>query len=221
MDFQGILNSDFYAWVFLPLAIFLARVCDVSLGTVRIMLISRGVKLATLIGFFEILVWLLAIGHIMQNLTNFGYYIAYAGGFATGTYVGILIENKLSLGVVILRIITRQDATELIKHLKEQNYGVTTVDAQGVSGPVKIILIVINRHDVDDVVGLIKMFNPHAFYSVEDVKFAREGIFPPKRSLINEKYWKYESAVKDKAMGMKGWINGKYWKYARFGRKGK
>lgn len=221
MDFQYFFNSDFYAWVFLPLAIFLARVCDVSLGTVRIILISRGVKLATLIGFFEILVWLLAIGHIMQNLTNFGYYIAYAGGFAAGTYAGILIENKLSLGVVILRIITRRDATELIKHLKEQNYGVTTIDAQGVSGPVKIILIVINRHDVDNVVGIIKTFNPHAFYSVEDVRFAREGIFPPKRDWINEKYWKYPiKSIKIPKIKI-GWVNGKYWKYAMFRKKGK
>ncbi|MBA3044061.1 DUF2179 domain-containing protein [archaeon] len=221
MDFQGILNSDFYAWVFLPLAIFLARVCDVSLGTVRIILILRGIKLATLIGFFEILVWLLAIGHIMQNLTNFGYYIAYAGGFATGTYVGILIENKLSLGVVIVRIITKRDATELIKHLKEQNYGVTTVDAQGVPGPVKIILMVVNRHDIDDVAGIIKRFNPHAFYSVEDVRFTREGIFPPKRDWINGKYWKYPiKSIKIPKIKI-GWVNGKYWKYARFRRKGK
>ena len=70
-----------------------------------------------MVGFFGILIWLLAIGQIMQNLTNVYYYLFYAGGFATGTLVGILVEEKLSIGLVMIRVITKRDATKLINHL--------------------------------------------------------------------------------------------------------
>lgn len=89
-----------------------------SLSTLRIILVSKGVKcLAPMVGFFGILIWLLAIGQIMQNLTNVYYYLFYAGGFATGTLVGILVEEKLSIGLVMIRVITKRDATKLINHL--------------------------------------------------------------------------------------------------------
>ena len=92
-------ESHFFAWVVLPILIFLARICDVSLGTVRLIFVSRGFKyLAPVIGFFEVLIWILAMTQIMQNLTNPICYLGYAGGFATGNYIGILIAEKLSLG---------------------------------------------------------------------------------------------------------------------------
>jgi uncharacterized protein YebE (UPF0316 family) len=88
------MQIDIYAWVLLPLMIFFARVCDVSLGTVRIIFISKGIRyLAPFVGFFEILIWLLAISQIIQNLTNRYYYIFYAGGFACGTFAGIIIDE--------------------------------------------------------------------------------------------------------------------------------
>ena len=91
--------------------IFIARVADVTLGTVRVIFVSRGMKyLAPLIGFVEILIWLMAIGHTMQNLTNPACYVAYAGGFAMGNFVGITIAERLSLGVVMIRVITAHAA---------------------------------------------------------------------------------------------------------------
>jgi len=109
-------NIDIFAWVILPILIFLARVCDVSIGTIRIIFVSKGIKyLATFLGFFEILIWLMAISQIMQNLTNVYYYLFYAGGFSTGIFVGILIDEKLSIGTVSVRIITRTDASKLIE----------------------------------------------------------------------------------------------------------
>jgi len=112
MMFSG---SGLYTWIILPLLIFAARVIDVSMGTVRVIFISRGFKyLAPIVGFFEILTWLLAIGQIMKNLSNPLCYIAYAGGFAMGNYVGMCIADKLSLGVVLIRIVTRKDALPLV-----------------------------------------------------------------------------------------------------------
>jgi len=181
-----VLNSAFFAWILLPLLIFIARVADVSLGTVRVIFITRGLKyLAPIVGFFEILIWLLAIGQIMRNLSNPVCYIAYAGGFATGNYVGIWIAEKLSLGVVLIRVITSKDASELLEYLKSADYGVTNVDAQGLAGKVQVVFTIVRRREVASVVNLIKQFNPKAFYTIEEVGFVEEGIFPTRKNWLS------------------------------------
>jgi len=168
-------NIDIYAWVILPILIFFARVCDVSLGTIRIIFVSKGIKyLAPLVGFFEILIWLMAISQIMQNLSNVYYYLFYAGGFATGNFVGILIDEKLSIGTVGIRIITRKDASKLIESLKNKKYGITVVDAKGQKGDVKLIFTIVNRQNIQNVIKTVKKYNPNAFYSVEDIRYVSE-----------------------------------------------
>ena len=182
MDF--ILNTDVYAWVLLPLLIFFARVCDVSLGTIRIIFVSKGIKyLAPIIGFFEILIWLLAISQIMQNLSNVYYYVFYAGGFAMGNFVGILLEERLSIGTIAIRIITRNDATKLTDALKQSAFGVTSIDAEGPKGKVKIIFTVINRQNLHKIISIVKKYNPKAFYSIEDIRYVSESL------PIHEKPW--------------------------------
>ncbi len=171
-------GSDFFTWVGLPFLIFLARVSDQSIGTLRLIFISKGYrKLAPLIGFFESLIWLLAIREILSHMDNVMCFVAYAGGFATGNYVGMLLEEKISIGTVIVRIIPRRDSNELLNYLSENNYGFTVVDAQGSKGDVKIIFCVIKRKDITHFVSLVKLYNPNAFYSIEDVKTVNEGIF--------------------------------------------
>lgn len=168
-------NIDIYYLVILPILIFLARVCDVSLGTIRIIFVSKGIKyLAPIVGFFEILIWLMAISQIMQNLTNIYYYIFYAGGFAIGNFVGILIDEKLSIGTVSVRIITRTDASKLIEGLKNKKYGVTSVDAKGPKGKVKLIFTIVNRQNIQNVIEMVKKYNPKAFYSIEDIRYVSE-----------------------------------------------
>ena len=168
-------NIDIFAWVILPILIFLARVCDVSIGTIRIIFVSKGIKyLATFLGFFEILIWLMDISQIMQNLTNVYYYLFYAGGFSTGIFVGILIDEKLSIGTVSVRIITRTDASKLIEGLKNKKYGVTSVDAEGPKGKVKLIFTVVNRQNIQNVIKIVKKYNPKAFYSIEDIRQVSE-----------------------------------------------
>jgi uncharacterized protein YebE (UPF0316 family) len=175
-------NSPLFTWVVIPALIVLARIVDVTLDTIRVIYISRGMKyLAPLFGFFGVLIWLLAISQIMKNLNNPVYYLAYAVGFATGNLVGIFIEERLAVGKVVLRIITQKDTTELVTHFRSCGYGVTTVDAEGATGPVKLIFTVIDRNKIKSVVQSIDNYNPRSFYSIEDVRSVKEGTFPPSR----------------------------------------
>jgi len=161
----------------LPLLIFCAEVCVVTLSTVRIIFVARGKKyLATLLGCFEVSIWLFAIGQVMQNLDNIACSVAFAAGFAVGTYLGIVLEAKLALGTLVIRTITRRDPSELVEDLKASAYGVTTLDAQGTTGPVRVVLTVVKRRELDQVVGIIKRFDAKAFYSVEDLQHAAEGV---------------------------------------------
>ncbi|NIO48313.1 MAG: DUF2179 domain-containing protein [Candidatus Aminicenantes bacterium] len=179
-------GSEIFKWFILPLLIFLARIIDVSLGTIRIVFISRGLKyFAPVVGFFEVIIWLLAIRVIMQNLNNFVCYIAYGAGFGMGTFIGIIIEKKLAIGRSIIRIITQNDATPLINHLRSEGYGVTSQDAQGTKGQVNVIYMVIRRHDYEKIAKIIQRFNPKAFYTMEDVSLVSEGIFPIKRRYLH------------------------------------
>jgi uncharacterized protein YebE (UPF0316 family) len=184
-----LLDSAFFTWFLLPVLIFIARVSDVSLGTVRVIFITRGMKyFAPIVGFFEVIIWLLAIGQIMQHLSSPLCYIAYAGGFATGNYVGMWIAEKLSLGVVLIRTITSKDASELLEYLKSAKYGVTSLDAQGSAGKVQVVFTIVHRREVAAVVNLIKQFNPKAFYTIEEVGFVEEGIFPSRKTWLNNMF---------------------------------
>ncbi len=176
-------SSGFYTWLVLPVLIFAARVADVSIGTVRLIFVARGLKyVAPIVGFFEVLIWLLAMGQIMKNLSNPICYIGYAGGFAMGNFVGIWIAEKLSLGQVLVRVITQKDASELVEYLKCANYGVTSVDGHGTAGQVKLVFTIVPRQEVENVIKLINSFDLKAFYSVEEVSAVKRGVFPVKRN---------------------------------------
>jgi len=165
--------------VILPIFIFLSRICDVSLGTIRIISVSRGRKLlAAVLGFFEVLIWVIVISRLIQHLDNILYYVSYAGGFAAGNYVGMWIEEKLAVGTLIVRIVTAAPADKLIAMLKDAGFGVTNIPAQGALGKVNLIFTIINRRDLPDVISYIKQCNPNAFYSIEDVRFVSHGTFP-------------------------------------------
>jgi uncharacterized protein YebE (UPF0316 family) len=164
-------DSNWFIYGLLPLLIFLARVTDVSMDTLRIVFLSRGNKIvAPILGFFEILIWLIAITRIMENLDNFTTYIAYALGFAVGNYIGLLIEEKLAIGTQLIRVISATNANPLVENLREKGFGVTSVDAQGKNGLVHIVFVITRRKVIQDVIGIINHFNPKAFYSIEDVK---------------------------------------------------
>jgi uncharacterized protein YebE (UPF0316 family) len=193
MNLTEIFGSDLFKWVILPVLIFLARIIDMTLDTIRIVMISRGKRLlAPLFGFFEVLIWLMAIGQIMQNLSNVFCYLAYASGFAMGNFVGLTIEGKIAMGIVLVRVITSQNASDLAEKLRGSGFGVTILDAQGTSGKVNIIFVVIKRAFLKRVVEIIQECNPKAFYTVEDVRHISEGVFPARRRPLR----KYESLLR-------------------------
>lgn len=163
----------------IPLLIFLAEVCALTVSTLRIIFVSRGHKfLAPLLGFFEIMIWLFAIGETMRNLDNWACFLAFALGFTLGNYFGILIDKRLALGTAIVRIITHRDATALIQQMRAARFGVTAVDALGATGKVQIVMTIVKRKQLPDVVALIHAHHPGAFYAVEDVQSSSEGTFP-------------------------------------------
>jgi uncharacterized protein YebE (UPF0316 family) len=150
----------------------------------RVIFIARGLKyIAPVIGFFEVIIWLIAIGQVMNNISNVASYVAYGGGFAAGTFIGMKVEERLRLGTVVVRVISPDDVTQLISYLRQRSFGVTVADGVGSKGKVKIILSVVKRQDLDEVIRGIQDFIPKAFYSVEDIKSVADGVFPQKKSL--------------------------------------
>jgi uncharacterized protein YebE (UPF0316 family) len=181
-DLPSHFSPEVWRWLIMPLVIMVLRICDVSMDTIRIIFINRGLKvLASTIGFFQVLIWLFTITRIVQNLTEVQYYVAYAAGFAAGNYIGIFLESKLAIGLLAVRVITRKDAADLVNYLQAEEFGFTSIAARGLSGDVRLLFSIIQRRDLGRVMEIINRFNPKAFVSVEDVRAVSEGIFPSGR----------------------------------------
>jgi uncharacterized protein YebE (UPF0316 family) len=158
------------------LYIFFARIIDVSIGTIRIILISRGYrKITPVLGFFEVLIWLTAVSKALYNLNGIHSYFIYAGGFAAGTYIGMLIESKLSIGYQYIRIITSKHVSALPLELRDEGYGVTIVDGMGMKGPVNILYTLAHKKDVKKIIDITNILEPNAFITIEDVKTHQNG----------------------------------------------
>lgn len=168
-----------YQYIVLPAIIFFARICDVSLGTLRIVFVSKGKKnIAPFLGFFELLIWIIVISEILKNVQSIAGYIAYAGGYATGNYIGMIIEERIALGTQLLKIFSGKDISMLQKNLIEQGFGVTVVEGDGSAGKVKILYTVISRKTFEQVKQILTEFDPAIFYVIEDVRMVKSGIFP-------------------------------------------
>ncbi len=169
---------DYFNWLILPLLIFISRLADVALATLRHIFVSKGFKkLVPVLGFFEVIIWLIAIRQVFSNLNNVACFVAWAGGFSAGTYLGMYLEEKLALGLQIIRIITNENIDGLSESFKKCNQGITIVDGQGAVGKVKLIYTVVKRTDKERIIKLIHEHTPNAFYSVEDVKSSSQGVF--------------------------------------------
>lgn len=163
-------------YVIIPLLIFFARICDVSLSTIRIIFVMSGKRtIAPLLGFFEALIWLLAIGQIIGNIDNVASYVAYASGFAMGTFVGMYIEERLAIGQVVLRLITKEPVHELLEFLRENDYRYSILDAQGKTGKVNVVFLVLKRENLNHLTEGINLYHPNAFYTIEGVKMVNEA----------------------------------------------
>ncbi len=175
-------NSEIFDYAVMPFLIFLARICDVSIGTMRIIFVSKGNrKVAPILGFFEVLIWIIAISKIMQNLDNYINYVAYAAGFATGNFVGMIIEERLAMGIQMIRVFVNENGMDLVKNLNSNGFGATTIEAHGAKEKIDIIYTIVHRNELKNVINIITSYNPRAFFTIEDVKSANEGIFNPRR----------------------------------------
>ncbi len=176
MDF---LSSSMYIWVVLPVLVFTARVADVSLGTLRIIFISKGIRnLAPVLGFVEVFIWITIVSQSVSSAHNILAYIAYAAGFAAGNYVGMYIEGRLAIGTQVVLTVVQEHATRLTTRLHSAGYGVTCVDGEGANGLVKLIYTILPRRSLEEVLAIIHETHPRAFLSVQDVRSTQEGVFP-------------------------------------------
>ncbi|MGZ0656431.1 DUF2179 domain-containing protein [Coraliomargarita sp. W4R53] len=172
-------DFDLIAWVLIPVLIFFARLVDVSLATLRHILVFRGMKkVVPFLAFIEILIWTLAITQVMENLSNTAALLAWALGFSVGTYLGMIIEERLALGHQLVRVIHQKMPTDFIESLKERGYGVTCLGAHGAFGQVDISLIVSPRKRLGELLKMLNQMTPPPFYTVEDVRTVGAGAGP-------------------------------------------
>lgn len=170
------LPENLFSYFLLPLLIFLARIMDVSINTIRIIYVLGGRRLtATVLGFFESFIWLMAIRQIFEHLDNWVCYVAYPGGFAMGILVGMMIEERIAYGKVIVRIITRKDVNNLINFLTQNQFRYTRVNTEGLDGPESLVFTVLPRENLEDLLTKMKDILPTAFYTVEKVNRASES----------------------------------------------
>lgn len=168
---------DTYPWI-LPLIIFFGRICDVSLGTLRIIFVSKGEKYkAPIVGFFEVFIWIVIISQVLSRANDMVSYLSYAAGYASGNFIGILIEQRIAFGVILFRVFTQKDGMDLTRTLNSKGFGSTCISAQGSVSKVDVVESVFDRKFEKDVDGIVRDFDPNAFYIVEDIRSKQRGIF--------------------------------------------
>ena len=167
--------EDIFSFILLPFLIFLARITDVSINTIRIIYVLGGRRLtATMLGFFESFIWLMAIRQIFEHLDNWLCYVAYPAGFASGIFIGMIIEERIAYGKVIVRIITRKEVKGLIDFLNSKKLRYTHVNAEGPDGHENLVFTVLERENLEVILYKLKAILPTAFYTVEKVNRAAE-----------------------------------------------
>lgn len=158
--------------------IFAMRLVDVSLGTLRMILVMRGLKVkAALIGFVEVSIWVLAVSQVIGNLGNLWNLLAYSSGFAMGTLVGIWLEGKLALGLVDVHILSMSKGKAIAEALRRADFGVTELKGSGRSGEVDVISAVAPRKDTPKIIRLATEVDQRSFITVDDMKEVKRGHF--------------------------------------------
>lgn len=166
-----------FPW-YIPVLIFIARIADVSIGTIRMIFVISGWQLrAAALGFVEVVIWALAIGGLVQSITNPVLLLAYAGGFSAGNLVGMWIESRLALGTRVVQVINRDTSGDLPNKLRDQGYRVTTVSGKGRDGPVELAYAVVRRRALPKIMATINEHAPKAIVTIERADHASEAGF--------------------------------------------
>ncbi len=170
------------------LIIFGLRIVDVSMAVFRMILAVRGQRgTAAMIGFFEVLIWLVAVGHALNHLDSVYHVVGYAGGFAAGNYVGVWLEGRFAIGVNVIRAIfsvpeqspQASAGRRTAKALRREGFAVTELQGHGRESAVDILNVVVPRKSVPHVLALINEHDAEAFVSVEEVRSTRGGYIRP------------------------------------------
>jgi uncharacterized protein YebE (UPF0316 family) len=164
----------------MAVAIFLLRVCDMALDTLRVLFIVRGQRpVVWFLGFFQSAIWVVAFSSVLGHLGNPLAWIGYAAGFATGNVVGMAIEDKLAIGYRHLRVISPRRGPDVAAAIRQAGYGVTELDGHGRDGPVAVVNVSVRRRDVDRIQTLVRTADPESFVSVEEIRPLHRGYFRP------------------------------------------
>ncbi|MDR1405773.1 MAG: DUF2179 domain-containing protein [Prevotellaceae bacterium] len=168
-----------FNYPYLPFLVFFARICDVTLGTLRIIFISKGKKyLAPLAGFLEVFIWIVVISRILEASNDLICYVSYAGGYAAGSFIGMHVEERLAIGMLFISVFTKKDGKQLVAQLNHAGYGATINRGEGMEGGVNIVQTVVIRKKSERALQIITQFDPKVFYVVSDVRAVQHGIFP-------------------------------------------
>ncbi|HOX24143.1 MAG TPA: DUF5698 domain-containing protein [Candidatus Krumholzibacteria bacterium] len=168
--------------------IFAARVADVSIGTLRTILVIRGHRfIAAGLGFFEIIVWLLAAGQVIRHLDTWYLVVAYAGGFAVGNIVGSVLEQTLAMGLELVRILGHDRQADLARKLRDLGYEVTAlVGVENASQPVEVLLVIERRRRVPELLRRVAAIDPTAVCTLNEVKKPSQAqVSRPRRSFLH------------------------------------
>lgn len=171
---------DSFPLIMIYILVFLARVTDMSLDVIRILMLTRGKNfLAASIGFVEITIFILALGQVFtKGFDNPFMIMAYAAGFAAGNYVGGIIEEKMAIGYIGLQIFPSIDCqAELVNQLRDAGFGATCVTGQGRSGERNIVFVFLKRRNLQRALNLIKNIDPQIFFNISDARQIYGGFF--------------------------------------------
>lgn len=163
------------------LFIFGARILDVSMSTIRMLMVVQGRrKYAAIIGFFEVTIYIVALGKVVNGLSNPGNLLAYALGYASGNYIGSYIEEKIALGNLTAQVILNDNDNDdnIIDELRNNGFGVTVIVGQGKEGPRSILSIALKRKDLNKLHKLLATLDKEAFITVSTTKLISGGYFP-------------------------------------------
>lgn len=176
---------DTYPYL-LPIVIFFGRMFDVALGTLRIIFVSKGEKFkAPIIGFVEVFIWVVVISQILSRANDLVAYLSYAGGYAAGNFLGILLEKRIAFGIVLCRVYTNKAGIKLVNLLSLKGFGATLMHGTGSVNEVDIVETIFDRNQLKKVTGVILEFDKDAFFVIEDVRTRQKGIFPKSYNLLN------------------------------------
>lgn len=164
------------------LVVFLARTLDISLATMRILMILHGRRLmAAVIGFFESLIFISVLTYVLKGLDDIPSLIFYALGFATGNYLGLFVEDKIAIGDVTVQIISKKDSSSLVEDIRRRGFGVTVLEGCGRDGTRQVLMVYLHRRDTRALMEMVEEFDQGAVITVLDTRKVMGGHFARKK----------------------------------------